>query len=150
MANLDFESLLSEHMMLNSPPAEAGPGSGLRLLLKTKIWERENLPLNNSLIPLELLLFLAICQAEGRRLTVKGLTSSSAFSVLGAGIHMRRLEREGFIALEQDSADRRVKYIMTTPKLDKLLEAYQEVLQTSFGAHYAAMQAQKAAIGSSP
>lgn len=105
----------------------------MRLLLQTKIWERENLPLNNSLIPLELILFLAICQADGRRLTVKGLTSSSAFSVLGAGIHMRRLQRDGYISLEQDNTDRRVKYILTTPKLDKLLAAYLEVLRTSFG-----------------
>ena len=113
--------------------SDTAPSSGLRLLLQTKIWERENLPLNNSLIPLELILFLAICQADGKRLTVKGLTSSSAFSVLGAGIHMRRLEREGYITLEQDNTDRRVKYILTTPKLDKLLAAYLEVLRTSFG-----------------
>ena len=113
--------------------SDTAPSSGLRLLLQTKIWERENLPLNNSLIPLELILFLAICQADGRRLTVKGLTSSSAFSVLGAGIHMRRLQRDGYISLEQDNTDRRVKYILTTPKLDKLLAAYLEVLRTSFG-----------------
>ena len=116
--------------ILNTGP---GPGSGLRLLLETKIWERENLPLNNSLIPLEMVLYLAICQAEGRRLTVKGLTGSTAFSTLGAGIHMRRLERDGYITLEQDSTDRRVKYILTTPKLDKLLTAYLGVLRTSFG-----------------
>jgi len=120
-------------MELIDSTLDAVPGSGLRLLLQTKIWERENLPLNNSLIPLEMLLFLAICQAEGKRLTVKGLTSSSAFSTLGAGIHMRRLEREGYITLEQDKTDRRVKYILTTPKLDKLLAAYLEVLHTSFG-----------------
>lgn len=114
-------------------PSPVAPGSGLRLLLRTKIWERENLPLNNSLIPLELLLFLAICQAEGNRLTVKGLTNSSAFSVLGAGLHMRRLEREGYISLEQDNTDRRVKYIGTTPKLDKLLSAYLAMLRDSFG-----------------
>ncbi len=120
-------------MELIDSTLDAVPGSGLRLLLQTKIWERENLPLNNSLIPLEMLLFLAICQAEGKRLTVKGLTSSSAFSVLGAGIHMRRLEREGYITLEQDKTDRRVKYILTTPKLVKLLAAYLEVLRTSFG-----------------
>lgn len=113
--------------------SDTAPSSGLRLLLQTKIWERENLPLNNSLIPLELILFLAICQADGKRLTVKGLTSSSAFSVLGAGIHMRRLQRDGYISLEQDNTDRRVKYILTTPKLDKLLAAYLEVLRTSFG-----------------
>lgn len=113
--------------------SDTAPSSGLRLLLQTKIWERENLPLNNSLIPLELILFLAICQADGRRLTVKGLTSSSAFSVLGAGIHMRRLQRDGYISLEQENTDRRVKYILTTPKLDKLLAAYLEVLRTSFG-----------------
>lgn len=116
------------------------PDNGLRLLLQTKIWERENLPLNNSLIPLELLLFLAICQAEGTRLTVKGLTVSSAFSPLGAGIHMRRLERENFIKLEQDDTDRRVKYIVTTPKLDKLLVAYIELLRSSFGQRKAALQ----------
>ena len=121
------------NMALIDSILDTGPGSGLRLLLETKIWERENLPLNNSLIPLEMLLFLAICQAEGKRLTVKGLTSSSAFSTLGAGIHMRRLEREGYITLEQDKTDRRVKYILTTPKLDKLLAAYLEVLRTSFG-----------------
>jgi hypothetical protein len=113
--------------------SDTAASSGLHLLLQTKIWERENLPLNNSLIPLELILFLAICQADGRRLTVKGLTSSSAFSVLGAGIHMRRLQRDGYISLEQDNTDRRVKYILTTPKLDKLLAAYLEVLRTSFG-----------------
>ena len=43
------------------------------------------------------------------------------------------LEREGYITLEQDKTDRRVKYILTTPKLDKLLAAYLEVLRTSFG-----------------
>jgi DNA-binding MarR family transcriptional regulator len=117
------------------------PGSGLRRLLQTKIWERENLPLNNSLIPLELLLFLAICQAEGKRLTVKGLTSSSAFSTLGAGIHMRRLQREGYISLEQDLADRRVKYIQTTAKLDALLAAYMEVLEVNLGQGQATLQA---------
>ena len=118
--------------ILNTGPGP-GPGSGLRLLLETKIWERENLPLNNSLIPLEMVLYLAICQAEGRRLTVKGLTGSTAFSTLGAGIHMRRLERDGYITLEQDSTDRRVKYILTTPKLDKLLTVYLGVLRTTFG-----------------
>ena len=106
-----------------------GPISKLRLLLQTKIWERENLPLNNSLITLEMLLFLGICEAEGKRLTVEGLRSSLAFSTLGAGIHMRRLQREGYIKLEQDRTDRRVMYILTTPRLDKLLAAYLEVLE---------------------
>ena len=106
---------------------------GLLLVLQTKIWEREHLPLNNSLIPLEMLLFLAICRAEGKRLTVKGLTNSSAFSVLGAAIHMRRLQREGYITLEQDNTDRRVKYILTTPKLDVLLIAYIKVLRDCLG-----------------
>lgn len=120
-------------MSLTDSTLDTGPSGGLRLLLKTKIWERENLPLNNSLIPLELLLFLAICQAEGKRLTVKGLTSSSAYSVLGAGIHMRRLQSEGYITLEQDSADLRVRYIQTTPRLDRLLAAYLTVLEDYFG-----------------
>jgi len=43
------------------------------------------------------------------------------------------LEREGYITLEQDKTDRRVKYILTTPKLDKLLAAYLEVLRPTFG-----------------
>ena len=106
-----------------------GPISKLRLLLQTKIWERENLPLNNSLITLEMLLFLGICEAEGKRLTVEGLRSSLAFNTLGAGIHMRRLQREGYIKLEQDRTDRRVMYILTTPRLDKVLAAYLEVLE---------------------
>jgi len=134
-------------MNLMDSSLDTGPASGLRLLLQTKIWEREHLPLNNSLIPLEMLLFLAICQTEGKRLTVKGLTSSSAFSVLGAGLHMRRLEREGYITLEQDSTDRRVKYILTTPKLDSLLAAYLEVLRSSFGQRNATLQENPPAAG---
>ena len=107
-------------MNTSSGTFSSGPSSGLRLLLQAKTWERENLPLSNSLIPLEMLLFLAICQAEGKRITVKGLTSSTGFSILGAGIHLRRLERDGYVVLQQDTIDRRVKYIQTTPKLDQL------------------------------
>jgi len=95
-----------------------------------------------------MLLFLAISQAEGKRLTVKGLTGSSAFSALGAGIHMRRLEREGYITLEQDGTDRRVKYILTTPKLDKILTAYLEVLRASFGERKAGLQENSLSPGS--
>lgn len=67
---------------------------------------------------MDLLIILACNNAENKKVTVKNLLSNSAFSGSGGRRYFEFLLSAGYVSLEADQGDRRVRHV----KVSKLLE----------------------------
>ena len=87
------------------------------------------LPIDHSLIPLDILLTTVAGDREGNDLTVKALFASLPYSDMGIRYHFNKLLISGWIELHNGDKDLRVKRIKVTTKLDDAIEQLAEQLE---------------------
>ena len=76
-----------------------------------------NLPINESLVAFDLILFIAINYLERKEITIKELFSNLPYSYTAVRQHYNRLLINGYITHKAHKNDRRVKYLEPTNKL---------------------------------
>jgi hypothetical protein len=77
---------------------------------------KENLPMSDSLIAYDLILFIAVTYGEQQPITIKQLFSSLPHSYTAVRYHYNRLLNDGYVIHKHDEYDKRVKYIQPTEK----------------------------------
>ena len=77
---------------------------------------KENLPINDSFVAYDLILFIAIQFEENQHISVKHLFSSFPHSYSAVREHYKRLIHDGYLVHKLDEKDRRIKYIEPTEK----------------------------------
>ena len=110
----------------------ANSGSTINNIFSLRLWCRENLPTDNSLIAYDLILLLAHNHNAKKNITVKQLYSSLPHSYTAVRQHYNRFISNGLITLNNDGLDRRIKYIEPTTKLLNIIEKYVEVAEEIF------------------
>ena len=93
-------------------------------LFELRLWCRENLPTENSLIAYDLILVLARASQKSEHLTIKQLFSSLPHSYTAVRQHYNRLVRDGWLAHTGDTKDGRIKYVHTTDKFNEVVKNY--------------------------
>ena len=74
-------------------------------------------PINNSTIPLLILIKTIRFELNGEALSLKTMCAELKASDLGTRLHITKLEKNGWLAVKTSPSDGRVKLIVTTPKL---------------------------------
>jgi DNA-binding MarR family transcriptional regulator len=86
---------------------------------------------------MKLRIFLACNGAQEGKVTVKNLLSSATFSDSGIRRHFEFLLGKGYVVLERDDADRRVRYVRMSKSLEGKLAAWADneasILNESYG-----------------
>lgn len=101
-------------------------------VLKVRKWERQNLPIEQSLLALDLFLIISHNTLLEKPLTLKQLFHSSDFSEAGIRKHLRRLLTEEWCHLVGDERDKRLKFVVAQPKMLLALNEYSKILSTTF------------------
>lgn len=101
-------------------------------VIKVRTWEKENLPIEQSALALDLFLVIAYNTLCGKPLTLKRLFHSIDFSEAGIRKHLRRLLSDGWCSLEGAEHDKRLRQVVAQPKMLFALEDYVDVLITAF------------------
>ena len=101
-------------------------------LLKAIVGIREksarHLPIDNSLIPFDLLFKVGLAHATCEQLSVKSLFSNLPHSEMGMRYHFTRLLERGWLEVLPSPVDRRSKVVQPTEKLlNRLVELESEV-----------------------
>jgi len=100
--------------------------------LKVREWERENLPIEQSAMALDLFLIISHNTLLEKPLSLKLLFHSTGFSEAGIRKQLRRLINEQWITLEGSHKDRRLKHVVAQPKMLITLAAYSKVLKNAY------------------
>ena len=74
-------------------------------------------PINNSTIPLLILIKTIRYQLAGQALSLKSISTELHSSALCTRTHITRLEKNGWLKVNVSNTDKRVKLINSTPKL---------------------------------
>lgn len=101
--------------------------------LRVRGWEKNNLPIEQSALALDLFLVIAYNSLIGKPLTLKLLFYSLGFSEAGIRKHLRRLLKEGWCSLEGADHDKRLRRVVAAPKMIEAVESYVQVLHNEFG-----------------
>ena len=72
-------------------------------------WCKKNLPIDNSLVALELILFVTEQHESSNQITIKHLFSSLEHSYTGLRHHYKRLIDDGWLEHDEDRGDKRIK-----------------------------------------
>lgn len=89
------------------------------------------LPINNSIIPLSIILKTMRYHLESNELSLKKLYSEVKSSELGTRIHISKLIKNNWISINTCSKDSRVKIIKPTAKMLDTFNALSNELRTS-------------------
>ena len=95
-------------------------------------WGKENLPLYESVIANDLIIFLAIEFVRGKPLTVKKLFASLPYSYTAIRQHYKKLFKDGWVIHIPDENDKRIKYIKPSEKFIEVIDAYVGVIKNTF------------------
>ena len=95
-------------------------------------WGKENLPLYESVIANDLIIFLAIEFVRGKPLTVKRLFASLPYSYTAIRQHYKKLLKDGWVIHISDVNDKRIKYIKPSEKFIEVIDAYVHIIKTTF------------------
>lgn len=101
--------------------------------LRVRVWEKANLPIEQSALALDLFLVIAYNTLRGEPLTLKVLFHSLSFSQAGIRKHLRRMLTEGWCTLEGNEHDKRLRHVVAQPKMLDALKDYILVLKDAFG-----------------
>jgi DNA-binding MarR family transcriptional regulator len=104
---------------------------GLAAMRTLREWEDAYLPIYGSLLGRDLIFVLAQFELEQRRFTLKELYCSLPYSENAIRMHLKRLLRDGWIALGCSGADRRVRCVVPTGKLERALLEYMAIWHES-------------------
>ena len=95
-------------------------------------WGKENLPLYESVIANDLIIFLAIEFVRGKPLTVKKLFASLPYSYTAIRQHYKKLFKDGWVIHIPDENDKRIKYIKPSDKFIEVIDAYVGIIKNTF------------------
>lgn len=95
-------------------------------------WGKENLPLYESAIANDLIIFLAIEFVRGKPLTVKRLFASLPYSYTAIRQHYKKLFEDGWVLHASDENDKRIKYIKPSEKFIAVIDAYVDKIKNTF------------------
>lgn len=95
-------------------------------------WGKKNLPLYESIIANDLIIFLAIEFVRGESLTIKRLFASLPYSYTAIRQHYKKLLREGWVLHVPDEADKRVKLIKPSEKFIEVIDQYVRIIKNTF------------------
>jgi hypothetical protein len=99
-----------------------------KALLKVRNWEQTNLPLVQSALAYDLIVWIAHHTVSGSPLSLKHLFILLNYSEAGVRKHLRYLIRDGWISLEGVSNDKRIRVVIAKPKLLLTLKEYVDLL----------------------
>ena len=102
-------------------------GKLARRLLLLRSWERQNLPMAGSKIASDIVLF-AIARDDGDAARVKDFHLSLHYSEDRVSQVLKELVREGWLTMESDDSDRRMRKVYPSDQLRLLFDEYQRFL----------------------
>ena len=105
--------------------------AGIKLVKKIRCASEKHLPLNNSLIPLDLLIQIALSDIVDEELSIKSLFSSIPHSEMGIRYHLRRLLEDGWVEIHTKRHDRRTKFVTSKPILLHNLELLEKEIHAA-------------------
>lgn len=106
----------------------------IRLLKEVRSCAQACLPMNDSLIAYDLILYIASMHSEQKPIGVKQFFSALPHSYTAIRHHYKRLLDDGYVVHKHDERDRRVKLIQPTEKFASSIANYtnkvKELLET--------------------
>ena len=102
-------------------------GKLARRLLLLRSWERQHLPMTGSIIAGDVVL-LALARDEGDAARVKDFHLSLHYSEDRVSQVLKELVREGWLTVERDEDDRRMRKVHASDRLLLLFDEYQRFL----------------------
>ena len=107
-------------------------GKLARRLLLLRSWERQNMPMSGSIIAGDIVL-LALAREDGDAARVKDFHLSLHYSEDRVSQVLKELVRDGWLAMERDEADRRMRKVHASDRLRLLFDEYQRFLLELLG-----------------
>jgi hypothetical protein len=104
-------------------------------VLKVRVWERNNLPIEQSQLALDLFLIISYHTLIEKPLTLKQLFHSIDFSEAGIRKQLRRLLKEEWCLLLGDEKDKRLKLVVAQTKMLLAMTEYSKVLSDAYKRH---------------
>ena len=101
-------------------------------IIKVRNWEKENLPIEQSALALDLFMAIAYNTMKGKPLTLKQLFHSINFSEAGIRKHLKRLLSDDWCKLVGTEHDRRLRHVVAQPKMIEALSNYINVLTDAY------------------
>lgn len=102
-------------------------GKLARRLLLLRSWERQNMPMAGSIIAGDIVL-LALAREDGDAARVKDFHLSLHYSEDRVSQVLKELVRDGWLTMERDEADRRMRKVYASDQLRLLFGEYQRFL----------------------
>ena len=100
--------------------------------IRVREWEKNNLPIEQSALALDLFLFISYNTLIGKPLTLKVLFHSLEYSEAGIRKQLRRLLQDEWCLITGNEVDRRLRYVVAQPKMLQALNAYSRVLTANY------------------
>lgn len=97
-----------------------------------RFWEEKNLPLSQSRIAFDLLLFIANAHYSEMHLTQKYLFNSLNYSERGIRYVLEQFVTNGWCEIVGSTSDKRVRHVVASEKLTSAFEAYERTFTASF------------------
>lgn len=102
-------------------------GKLARRLLLLRSWERQHMPMAGSIIAGDIVL-LALAREDGDAARVKDFHLSLHYSEDRVSQVLKELVRDGWLTMERDEADRRMRKVYASDRLELLFGEYQRFL----------------------
>jgi len=83
---------------------------------------QQNLPVDTSFIPYDILVFLYKSHATGQSLNLKEFFLLFRYSEMGVRYHLKQLVKDDWVRLAENPADQRSKLMEVTPKFIEQME----------------------------
>jgi len=96
----------------------------IRLMAQLRNCAKENLPMSDSLIAYDLILYIATTYKEQKPITIKQLFAALPHSYTAVRHHYNRLLNDGYVVHKLDTNDGRVKFIEPTEKFINSVVGY--------------------------
>lgn len=107
-------------------------GKLARRLLLLRSWERQNMPMAGSIIAGDIVL-LALAREDGDAARVKDFHLSLHYSEDRVSQVLKELTKEGWLTIERDEVDRRMRKVHASDRLRLLFSEYQRYLLELLG-----------------
>ena len=104
------------------------PKQFAKQLLLLRQWEQDNLPHQNSMIARDIMVLVLAKYSSGTPLTIKDVHLTLGYSEDRVGEMIKQFTKDGFLIVEKDINDRRIKTVKPNHKLISLFEEYEIVI----------------------
>lgn len=101
-------------------------------VMNIRFWEEKNLPLSQSRIAFDLLLFIANCHYSETHLTLKYLFNSLNYSERGVRYVLEQFVDNGWCDVVGSTSDKRFRHVVASTKLTNAFENYEAFCVDSY------------------